>query len=276
MEHDSLTHWGIKGMKWGVRRYQNKDGSLTPAGKKRYAEESEESPDEYEARKQKAVKSGTATEVLKFKGDLTQAEMQSAINRIRWEQDMAGLSAKETAVGKSKTDKFFESMNTATTRVNDVAKTWNTVANIVNAFNTNGISLPKIDTNITGGNRDKVKSEKKEKQKENEAKQKRAQQEAQRDKVHAERQAKKEQAAKEAAEAEAKTESKSEPMTGTVVGEGTSKGSQSRKTNTGPVYDADFVDVDAPVSSVPAVIRDNGRNYVNGYLGLPAPKKEER
>lgn len=27
-------HYGIKGMKWGVRRYQNKDGSLTPAGKR--------------------------------------------------------------------------------------------------------------------------------------------------------------------------------------------------------------------------------------------------
>lgn len=34
MEYE-LTHHGIKGMKWGVRRYQNKDGSLTPAGKKR-------------------------------------------------------------------------------------------------------------------------------------------------------------------------------------------------------------------------------------------------
>lgn len=31
-----LQHHGIKGMKWGVRRYQNKDGTLTAAGKKRY------------------------------------------------------------------------------------------------------------------------------------------------------------------------------------------------------------------------------------------------
>ena len=33
---DELYHHGIKGQKWGVRRYQNADGTLTPAGKKRY------------------------------------------------------------------------------------------------------------------------------------------------------------------------------------------------------------------------------------------------
>ena len=36
-----LYHHGIKGQKWGVRRFQNKDGSLTPAGKKRYDEPNE-------------------------------------------------------------------------------------------------------------------------------------------------------------------------------------------------------------------------------------------
>ena len=32
-----LTHYGVKGQKWGVRRYQNKDGTLTPAGRSRYS-----------------------------------------------------------------------------------------------------------------------------------------------------------------------------------------------------------------------------------------------
>lgn len=36
MEATELIHYGIPGMKWGVRRYQNKDGSLTKAGEDRY------------------------------------------------------------------------------------------------------------------------------------------------------------------------------------------------------------------------------------------------
>lgn len=41
MENNELRHWGVKGMRWGVRRYQNKNGTLTPAGKKRYDKEME-------------------------------------------------------------------------------------------------------------------------------------------------------------------------------------------------------------------------------------------
>jgi hypothetical protein len=39
-----LYHHGISGQKWGVRRYQNEDGTLTEAGKKRYGKEYEKSP----------------------------------------------------------------------------------------------------------------------------------------------------------------------------------------------------------------------------------------
>lgn len=40
ISQNELYHHGIKGMKWGVRRYQNEDGSLTAAGKKRYDDDS--------------------------------------------------------------------------------------------------------------------------------------------------------------------------------------------------------------------------------------------
>ena len=39
LDVDYISHHGIKGMHWGVRRYQNPDGSLTPAGRKRYYRE---------------------------------------------------------------------------------------------------------------------------------------------------------------------------------------------------------------------------------------------
>ena len=51
--NSDLLHFGILGMKWGVRRYQNKDGSLTSAGRKRYLQE----PNRYENLKNDLKKS---------------------------------------------------------------------------------------------------------------------------------------------------------------------------------------------------------------------------
>lgn len=46
-----LAHFGIKGMKWGVRRFQDEDGSLTPEGKRRYKYDVEGSKAKYELAK---------------------------------------------------------------------------------------------------------------------------------------------------------------------------------------------------------------------------------
>ena len=43
---NELYHHGIKGQKWGIRRFQNPDGTLTPAGKKRYDKSIEKKLDE--------------------------------------------------------------------------------------------------------------------------------------------------------------------------------------------------------------------------------------
>ena len=57
-----LMHYGIKGMKWGVRRYQKKDGTLTSQGKKQHGEDdsSESKKKVLTDRKKKAIKVGAA------------------------------------------------------------------------------------------------------------------------------------------------------------------------------------------------------------------------
>lgn len=72
MDNNELIHSGIKGMRWGVRRYQNKDGTLTAAGKKRYKVEMDKLKAE-----EKTIKAREATKAKLAKLDSKRNELDA-------------------------------------------------------------------------------------------------------------------------------------------------------------------------------------------------------
>ena len=106
-----LYHHGILGMKWGVRRFQNKDGSLTNAGEKRYSKSIGESIKEYRVsrKRQKNLQKAREAKIAKKKEeeqkikdaeerqkllkagkikikDMTNEELQAHIDRVNLEK----------------------------------------------------------------------------------------------------------------------------------------------------------------------------------------------
>lgn len=127
-----LEHWGIKGMKWGIRRFQNPDGSLTAAGRKRYSDSAEGGKSTSASNKSKSKsssgkpgsksssssKASSSSEekqdpVIKKKpSEMTDAELNAAINRMQLEKRYVDLLPKEptpTPKQKSAVSRFISS-----------------------------------------------------------------------------------------------------------------------------------------------------------------------
>ena len=89
---NELYHHGIKGMRWGVRRYQNPDGSLTELGKRRVGIKSNR-------HKKSLSRYSSAKYVNKNVKDLTDDELRRRINRLQMERQLRDLSRSEESRG---------------------------------------------------------------------------------------------------------------------------------------------------------------------------------
>lgn len=105
MENNALMHYGVLGMKWGVRRYRNKDGSLTAAGKRRaesdMSELSNNKKKSYTPNADKWVKDdlSRSRKLVEETGQLTNklktANDNAIKNKPRTKMDLSSMSDKE-------------------------------------------------------------------------------------------------------------------------------------------------------------------------------------
>ena len=87
MNERELIHYGIKGMKWGILRYQNADGTLTAAGRMR-----DRMTRKRNRKRAEKVLKGSSKTVKRRLSQITDEELQKAVNRLQLERTYKSLT----------------------------------------------------------------------------------------------------------------------------------------------------------------------------------------
>lgn len=99
MAYNELYHWGIKGQKWGVRRYRNEDGTLTEAGKKRYSKPFSKLKSSYKAHS-KNVKRYYRDTKPSIINRMSDKDLDSKIERLKKEKTYKELKYDQLSEGE--------------------------------------------------------------------------------------------------------------------------------------------------------------------------------
>lgn len=288
---DELYHWGIKGMKWGIRRYQNPDGSLTTAGKKRYANPdgslNEKGKKKFGSKTTDKVSSddGPFTPKRKSVTDIDDAELQKEVNRLRNENTYKVLS-KELGYDTPKTEidrkiaemekqkKYLELQrdikNLTPKKESKVKKLLDTVFGKVIEPAATEAGKKFLSQYLTDA---ATKALKKEADKTVKAAEKSVQKEKQKQEKQ-EKKVTKEQDRQQAKKNRKNNSNSSSVSAYDITVEGVGKSSQ--KTQASKPKDHRVVDADSPVTSLITTNNHRGESYVNNYRNttvssLPSP-----
>ena len=93
MSSEKLYHHGIKGQRWGVRRFQNKDGSLTSEGEKRYLKGQEKANDKKDSKER-------ARRAAKFSRDFAIDVMGKQVGASLFGCPVAKIPTKKMSAGQ--------------------------------------------------------------------------------------------------------------------------------------------------------------------------------